>query len=329
MSTDFKQISRKAITAIGATSMLVSSLAITAPTVAQAADTSQPGTLAEANAQIDGTISSMNQQASSLQGQIGATDTQIAQLETEQNELKTKLEEKKGLLKQTLRDAYVAGDPSSVEVLASNQSFSGVVGQQHYRDQVSSKTGKAAKEVRETQKQIDQKVADAKKKRDGLTAMKGQLDSKIAAAQAQEQAKAALAEQTLGQEKLYQEMKKQQAAQTITAAVPAPRNSGGGSGYVAGGGGCGIPGLNGCLGYAKPGGNCVNEPGVNNPHFGNPIDWPVTSGSPSIGATALWTFNHTGVVTGIWSDGWIEVRHQNWSGGNQHTFPPSAFRGFR
>ncbi len=327
MSTDFKRISHKAISALGATSLLVTSLAVVNPGQALAADASNPETLAEANAQIDGTISSMNQQASSLQGQISETDGQISKLEEEQAALKEKLKAKKGLLKQTLRDAYVAGEPSSVEVVASNQSFSGVVGQQHYRDQVSEKTGKAAKEVEDTQKQIDEKVSDAKKKRDGLTAMKGQLDGKIAAAKAQEQAKAALAEQTLGQEKLYQEVKREKATRTVAAATPTYTSSGG-SGYTPGGGGCGVPGLNGCIGYAKPGGNCVNEPGVNNPRNGNPINWPVTSSTPWVGATALWTYNHTGVVTGIWSNGDIEVRHQNYWGG-QHRFPRSMFRGFR
>lgn len=328
MSTDFKRLSRTAISAFGITSLVTASLLVTTPTTARAADSpTQPATLGEANAAIDGTIGSLNQQASSLQGQIGETDGQIAQLETEQAALQQKLEREKELLRQTVREAYVAGDPSSVEVIASNQSFSGVVGQQHYRDQVSEKTGNAAQEVRNTERQIAQKVADAKQKRDGLVAMKGQLDSKIAAAQAQEQAKAALAEATLGQEKLYQDLKNQQAAQTVVAVAPsAPA----GGGYTGGGGGSyGSHGvLRGSVGYARAGGNCVDEPGVNNPHFGNPINWPVLSGSPSIGATALWTYNHTGVVTGIWSDGWIEVRHQNFWGG-QHTFPPGAFRGFR
>lgn len=86
--------------------------------------------------------------------------------------------------------------------------------------------------------------------------------------------------------------------------------------------------LSGSIGYAIPGGNCILEPGVNNPGYGNPISWPILSGTPSIGATALFTFNHTGVVTGIWSNGDIEIRHQNYSG-SQHRFPVSAFRGFR
>lgn len=86
-------------------------------------------------------------------------------------------------------------------------------------------------------------------------------------------------------------------------------------------------GLLGSMGYARAGGNCVNEPGLHKQN-GNPITWAVTSRTPTIGATALWTYNHVGVVTGIWANGDVEVRHQNYSGG-QHRFPRSAFRGFR
>lgn len=88
------------------------------------------------------------------------------------------------------------------------------------------------------------------------------------------------------------------------------------------------PELIGSTGYAQAYGNCVNEPGVNNPHSGNPLDWPVLSETPTIGATALFTWNHTGVVVGIWNNGDLEIRHQNYWGG-QHRFPRSMFRGFR
>jgi hypothetical protein len=88
------------------------------------------------------------------------------------------------------------------------------------------------------------------------------------------------------------------------------------------------PELVGETGYALSGGNCVNEPGVNNPGYGNPADWPVISQTPWIGATAVFNYNHVGVVTGIWRNGDIEVRHQNYYG-EQHRFAPGEFRGFR
>jgi hypothetical protein len=89
-----------------------------------------------------------------------------------------------------------------------------------------------------------------------------------------------------------------------------------------------VPELVGAVGYARAGGNCVNEPGVNNPRTGNPSSWAATSRTPWIGATVLFTWNHTGVVTGIWSNGDVEVRHQNYWGG-QHRFPQSMIRGYR
>jgi hypothetical protein len=86
--------------------------------------------------------------------------------------------------------------------------------------------------------------------------------------------------------------------------------------------------LAGSAGYSSPWGNCVNEPGVNNPGWGNPIDWPTSSGTPWVGASALFYFNHVAVVTGIWSNGDIEVRQQN-SPGMPHRIPRGMIRGYR
>lgn len=86
--------------------------------------------------------------------------------------------------------------------------------------------------------------------------------------------------------------------------------------------------LIGSLGYSLPYGNCVNEPGVNNPGYGNPINWPVTSNTPWLGATVLFTFNHVAVATGMWSNGDIEVRQQN-SPGMSHRIPRGMIRGYR
>lgn len=88
------------------------------------------------------------------------------------------------------------------------------------------------------------------------------------------------------------------------------------------------PELVGEVGYSRAGGNCVNEPGINNPGYGNPSGWPVTSQTPAIGATGVFNYDHVAVVTGIWRNGDVEVRHQNYWG-EQHRFPMSTFRGFR
>lgn len=86
--------------------------------------------------------------------------------------------------------------------------------------------------------------------------------------------------------------------------------------------------LFGTLGYALAFGNCVDEPGVNGAP-GNPISWPALTQDPRIGESALFYFNHVAVITGIWSNGDIEVRQHNWHGTPITRFPRSMFRGFR
>jgi len=84
-------------------------------------------------------------------------------------------------------------------------------------------------------------------------------------------------------------------------------------------------GLVGSIGYAKAGGNCVNQ--INPRPNGNPITWPARSQTPTIGSAALFSYNHTGRVVGIWSNGDVEVAHENYKG-SQTRFPRSALRGF-
>jgi len=86
--------------------------------------------------------------------------------------------------------------------------------------------------------------------------------------------------------------------------------------------------LVGQTGWSTPWGNCVDEPGVNNPGYGNPISWSVLYSTPHLGSTVLFFFNHTAVVVGIWSNGDIEVGQEN-SPGASHTYSPSQIRGYR
>jgi hypothetical protein len=84
--------------------------------------------------------------------------------------------------------------------------------------------------------------------------------------------------------------------------------------------------LAGSLGYSLPYGNCVNE--IANRPSGNPITWTVTTQTPYIGAAALFYYNHVARVTGIWSNGDLEVAQQN-SPGAPHRIPIALIRGFR
>lgn len=88
-------------------------------------------------------------------------------------------------------------------------------------------------------------------------------------------------------------------------------------------------GLTGSYGYSLAGGNCVNQvpSGLRGP--GNPISWSVTSRAPYIGAAALFYYNHVVRVTGIWSNGDIEVANENWNGPSQTRFSQAEIRGYR
>lgn len=87
--------------------------------------------------------------------------------------------------------------------------------------------------------------------------------------------------------------------------------------------------LVGTLGYALPGGNCVDEVPIALQFPGNPISWPVLTPIPYIGAVALFPYNHVAMVVGLWGNGDVEVDQQNWAGAPITRFPLSAFRGFR
>lgn len=87
--------------------------------------------------------------------------------------------------------------------------------------------------------------------------------------------------------------------------------------------------LTGSAGYALPWGNCVNQIPYGLRGFGNPSSWLATTQTPYIGGAALWYFNHTGRIVGIWSNGDLEIAHENAGGWGQTRFPRSAFRGFR
>lgn len=86
--------------------------------------------------------------------------------------------------------------------------------------------------------------------------------------------------------------------------------------------------LIGSYGYVVGGSNCVNTAkahGKNQP--GNPISWVPTTQAPFIGAAVLFYFNHVAIVSGIHSDGSVEVIHENCPGCPTR-YARSAIRGF-
>lgn len=302
-----------------AASTLIASLAVTAvplPSAPVAVAAEQPQTLAAANAAIDANLGSLNQQASELTGQVGEVNALIGKLEAERAALIPEREQKQAVVRETAKQAYMAGEPSSVEVVASNQTLSGSVSQQQYRDKLGEKSQAAVKDLKETEQKIAANLEEATKKRDGLVALQSDLQIKIDTAQAQERAKQALAEATKNKEEEYQKLVQADQQQQV-AAVAAPSNSP--SSKPA----AGPSPVNNRGGNPYPYGQCTwyvyDQTGRG--QNGNAGTWSPTSSNPAVGKIMIWRAGeqgaggagHVGVVVGV-SGGSVTIRHMNWRG---------------
>ena len=300
----------------GLTALSTAFVSIAAAPVAQATETAT--SLAAANAAMDANLSSLNSQAADLGGQIGEVNGTIAKLEAEHAALLPQLAAKKELLRQTIRESYIAGTVSEVEVLASNKSFSGAVNQQQYRAELGEKTKAVSDELLALKGQIDAKLAEANQKRDGLVALKGQLDEKIATAQAQAEAKRQLAIITQNKESEYQRLVAAQASSDAAAVVARPSASPA-AGSPSGGGNPGFSGRSNPYPYGQCTWYVYDQTGRG--QNGNAGTWRATSSTPGVGKIMIWrageqgagSAGHVGVVIGV-NGNTVTIRHMNWNG---------------
>lgn len=320
MRSSFKRITL-ALTGVAA---LVGGTFPMAPRQAQAVE--QPQTLASAYSEIDANLSGLNQEAASLNGQTSEVTAKINQLEAERAALEPVLEQKKQLLRESMRQSYMAGEKSSLEVIASNKTFSGVVSTSQYNSQISEKAQSAQEQLAETKQQLDTKIAEASQKREGLVALKGQLDEKIATAEAQAEARRQLAIATQNKEEEYQKLVKDEqqketlamaelAASTPSPAAPRPaapvqRPS--------------APSFSGPSGQNPfPWGQCTYYVASQRGgwQYGNAGTWSPNSSTPGIGKIMIMrpgfggarAAGHVGIVVGI-NGNQIALRHMNWKG---------------
>lgn len=222
-----KRKTKQKRTVTGITFIIFSLLAGLVPVAPkEAAATPAPNeTLSGAVARMDSNLASLNSQAADIDKQSVTVASEVTQLQNEYNALVPVLDQKQSLLKRSIRDTYVTGQPSTLQIVASNKTFSGVLGQQNYREQIGAKTKKAAEELADTKKQVAEKLEAAKQKQEGLVALKSQLDEKITTAQSQIEAKQALQEATQGKEEEYQKIVAQsqaENAEALTSAAVSP-----------------------------------------------------------------------------------------------------------
>lgn len=302
-------------------------LLTTTPLITPTAEAVSPtNTLANAVASMDANLSSLSQQANELTGQAAEVSGTISRLQAERAALEPVLAAKRALLNETIRESYLAGQPSSLEVLVSNKTVAGAVSQQQYRDEVSNKSKKASEELAATRKQLNDKIAEAEQKQAGLLALQGQLQEKIDTAQAQVAAKAELDRITQGKEAEYQKIVTAAQQEDAAALVgsPAPTASARPSAAPGNGGNNVTYNRGNRANNPYPYGQCTwyvyDQTGRG--QSGNAGSWRPTSSTPAVGKIMIWrageqgagSAGHVGIVIGV-SGNSVTVRHMNWGGG--------------
>jgi peptidoglycan DL-endopeptidase CwlO len=212
-------------------------------------------------------VQALQIEASSLQGAINALQAQISglesQIQTNQNtrnslqdqitKLEIRLEEQKDLLGENIKEMYLEGQISTLEMLASSRDLSEFVDKEQYRNSVKDKIKTTLEEINalnlqlKTQKnKIEKLLAEQEQLRGQIGAQKAEQDRLLGLNQGQ---RAAFEQQIQGNQDKINELKLQQSLENI-------RLFGGGSGTVGGGG---YPwGRAACLHNGRVEGACPN-----------------------------------------------------------------------
>lgn len=127
-------------------------------------------------------INILQQQISSVEASISANQAQQARLNAEIVELQQKIDLQKQLLGNDIRDMYVDGSMSSLEMLASSNNLSQYVDKQEYRNVVQEKIQSMLTQISELQVQ----VKNQKNQIDVLIATESNQQAQLAADQAQQ-----------------------------------------------------------------------------------------------------------------------------------------------
>lgn len=142
--------------------------------------------------------SSLGQQAQGIQGEINALAAQIANIQAQidvntarQQDLnkqieaaQKKLAEQKDMLSANIRQMYIEGDISPLEMIASSKNLSDFVDQQEYRDRIKTNIVSTMDEIQKLKQQLDAQQKEITQILDDQKALRGSLDQKNAEASA-------------------------------------------------------------------------------------------------------------------------------------------------
>jgi septal ring factor EnvC (AmiA/AmiB activator) len=152
-------------------------------------------------------ISEYQIQIANTQNKIDLTNLKIEKLERQIVAAEKDLEHQKGILAESLRELYKRGNITTVELLASSDSYSDFISQQEYLSRLKDGIQESAQKVQALKDQLEDDQKDQKNLKEELEGQRQVLDSQRAEQQQ-------LLDETEGQESEYQalveSLKKQQ-----------------------------------------------------------------------------------------------------------------------
>jgi peptidoglycan DL-endopeptidase CwlO len=186
---------------------------------------------------IGAQVSNLQQQIASTQSQIDYNQGQYDSLTTQIQQAEDQLKQERDTLGQNIRQMYLEGQTSTVEMLASSKNISSYLNKQEYRDSVKDKIVTTVKKISDLKvelsnkrNQISQLLDSQKQLRDNLAAQEAQADALLAQTNSDKsQFQASVASKT----NQISSLRAQQAA--------ANRSLGGRASYPPGNGGGGYP----------------------------------------------------------------------------------------
>lgn len=154
-------------------------------------------------------IAEFEAQIAQTQKQIDLTNLKIKKLNVDIAEAEAELERQKAILAESLRELYKRGDVTTVELLASSDSYSEFINQQEYLSRLKSSIQESAAKVEALKEQLEADKAKQVELAEELEGQRRVLDNQRADQQV-------LLDRTEGQEAAYQnildDLKEQQAA---------------------------------------------------------------------------------------------------------------------
>ncbi|MDP9211683.1 MAG: CHAP domain-containing protein [bacterium] len=310
--------SRRTLSALAASATLVAGILTVAPAPGQAQEATDE--CAALISGVDKNLVTLRSQVGELNGQISEVDAEVSKLKAEYAELEKEAEGLWKAILEGMKEGYVVDSSSTpFDALVSSKRLSVFFSSEHYRNKINDDLQEKVEAYLDTLETLDEKLAEAKEKRDGLLTLQGQRQERLDTAEDQEAAKRAVEQLDKEQCEQAREANERDAAAGIVQAT------GGNSASASSGGGGGSPQpvFGGHGGNPYPWGQCTwyvySQTGRG--QNGNAGTWGAGSSTPGVGKIMIWSpgeqgaggAGHVGLVIGV-SGNNVTIRHMNWNG---------------